>query len=113
MQEGAGLSSKKSVARSDLTAEDLCPQGDCPLCLSGDGTGLHHHRSGAVYRGECKLCGVLVSHYWGESGDSGYCRTLQHLKAIERREETNAFVKHLQMHHPEQEGDKTAFNFCL
>ena len=67
VQEGAGLSLKRSVVKSDLTAVELCPQGDCPLCLSGDGRGggLHHHRSGAVYKGECLLCGVLVSRYWG------------------------------------------------
>ena len=115
VQEEAGVSLKRSVVRSDLGAGELCPQGDCPLCLSGDGRGggLHHHRSGAVYKGECKLCGDLVSRYWGESGDSGYCRTLQHLKAIENKEENNAFAKHLEIHHPDQEGNKGAFKFSL
>ena len=57
-----------------------CPQGDCPLCLSGEREGLRHHPSGAVYRGDSQLCGaeegkggkaVPVATYWGESGDSG------------------------------------------
>ena len=115
VQEEAGVSLKRSVVRSDLGAGKLCPQGNCPLCLSGDGRGggLHHHRSGAVYKGECKLCGDVVSSYWGESGDSGYCRTLQHQKAVENKEETNAFAKHLEIHHPTQEGNKGAFKFSL
>jgi len=54
-----------------------------------------------------------VARYWGESGDSGYCRTLQHLKAIERREEENAFAKHLAIYHKEREGDREAFKFTL
>ena len=34
VQEGAGLSLKRSVVKSDLTAGELFPQGDCPLGLS-------------------------------------------------------------------------------
>ena len=101
VQEGAGVSLKRSLTTADLKAGEPCPQGDCPLCLTGGGKGgLHHHRSGAVYEGECLLCGDLVAKYWGESGDSAYCRTLQHQKAISNREEKNAFAKHLMIYHP-------------
>ena len=41
-----------------------------------------------------------VAKYWGESGDSAYCRTLQHQKAIANKEEKNAFAKHLMIYHP-------------
>ena len=114
VQEGSGLSLKRSVVSSDLAFGQPCPQGDCPLCLTGDGKGgLHHHRSGAVYSGKCKLCGGDVASYWGESGDSGYCRTHQHRDAIGNKDENNAFAKHLAIYHPEHEGDKDAFEFKL
>ena len=86
----------------------------CPLCLTGEGRGgLHHHRSGAVYQGVCCLCGEGVANYWGETGDSGYCRTLQHQAAIRNRDESNAFAKHLMIHHPMEEGNQAAFKFNL
>ena len=91
-----------------------CHQGDCTLCLSGDDKGgLRHHRSGAVYKGECKLCGEGISDYWRESGDSAYCRCQQHKSAILNKDENNAFAKHLAIHHPEQEGNIDAFRFKL
>ena len=42
-----------------------------------------------------------------------YCRTLQHQASIRNREETNAFAKHLMIHHPEEEGNQNAFKFSL
>ena len=99
---------------SDLGAGQPCHQGDCTLCLSGDDKGgLRHHRSGAVYKGECKLCGEGISDYWGESGDSAYCRCQQHKSAILNKDENNAFAKHLAIHHPEQEGNIDSFRFKL
>ena len=64
------------MVSKDLRAGEHCPQGDCPLCLSGGGSGgLQHHRSGAVYKGDCNLCpenkkGEVSASYWGESGFS-------------------------------------------
>ena len=114
VQEGAGVSLRRSLTTTDLKAGAPCPQGT--LCLTGEGKGgLHHHvhhRSGAVYQGECLLCGDLVAKYWGESGDSAYCRTLQHQKSIANREK-NAFAKHLLIHHPNQQGKQDAFKFSL
>ena len=105
---------RRSVVTGDMGAGKACPQGDCPLCLTGDGKGgLRHHRSGAVYRGDCLICGEEVARYWGESGDSGYLRTSQHVVAIGRRDGENAFSKHLTIHHPEREGDVGAFKFTL
>ena len=113
-QEGSGVALRHSVVTRDLGAGQPCPQGDCPLCLTGEGRGgLRHHRSGAVYRGDCCLCGEEVSRYWGESGDSGYVRTLQHQKAIVNKDENNAFAKHLSIYHTQQEGDKEAIKFTL
>ena len=113
-QEGSGLPLRRSVVTSDLGAGQPCHQGDCTLCLSGDDKGgLRHHRSGAVYKGECKLCGEGISDYWGESGDSAYCRCQQHKSAILNKDENNAFAKHLAIHHPEQEGNIDSFRFKL
>ena len=93
------------LVNTDLHCGKPCPQGDCPLCLSGERGGLRHHRSGAVYQGDCHLCGeeegeggkaVPVATYWGESGDSGYTRTREHVDAIRTRNTKNAFAKHLE-----------------
>ena len=35
------------------------------------------------------------------------------MKAIERKDDNNAFSKHLMIHHPEEEGNIGAFEFCL
>ena len=51
--------------------------------------------------------------YWGESGDSVYCRCHQHMEAIGKRDENNAFAKHLAIYHPDQAGNKEAFEFRL
>ena len=114
--EGGGVSLKRSVTTSDLGKGKPCPQGNCPLCLTGEGKGgLHHHRGGAVYKGDWKLCleTDVEARYWGESSRSGYCRTLEHVKAIESKDDKNAFSKHLALHHPEDEGNIEAFKFSL
>jgi hypothetical protein len=114
VQEGAGVALRRSVVTKDLGAGQPCPQGNCPLCLTGEGKGgLYHHRSGAVYRGDCLLCGELVARYWGESGDSGYCRTLQHLAAIRRTDPDHAFSKPLAIYHQEREGAVLSFRFMV
>ena len=101
VQEGAGVSLRRSVVTGELGAGQ-----PCPLCLSGDGQGgLRHHRSSAVYCGDFLICGDLVARYWGESGESGYCRTLQHMAAIKKQDEKNAVSKHLAIHHQEREGE--------
>ena len=49
IQEESGVPLRRSLVTSDLRSGEPCPQGDCPLCLTGEGGGgLHHHRSGAV-----------------------------------------------------------------
>ena len=117
--EGSGIPLKRQITTSDLGAGKPCPQGNCLFCTTGDGKGgLSHHRRGAVYSGECKLChqrvdGSIEAKYWGESGDSGYCRTLEHGDAVEHRREDNAFYKHLAIHHPNEDITITHFKFTL
>ena len=47
VQEGGGTPLRRSLVNTDLSAGTPCPQGDCPLCLTGEGKGgLRHHRAG-------------------------------------------------------------------
>ena len=109
---------KQHLVRTDMGRSIPCPGGDCPICLTnpGEGGGAKHHRSGALYSGSCLICPAehgddFEAVYWGESGDSGYVRILEHFDCIERKDPNNAFSKHLQEHHPAREGDKMAFQF--
>jgi hypothetical protein len=115
--ETAGVSLRQQLVRTDLSAGDPCPQADCQLCATDPTTGgLRHHRSGAVYTGSCKICPAeqgddFTAVYTGESGYSAYTRLQDHSKAIRRKEEDNAFAKHLAGHHPEREGEEGHFSF--
>ena len=40
-----------------------------------------------------KLCGENVASYWGESGDSVYCRCNQHMEAIGKRDEKTILLR--------------------
>ena len=115
--EKGGISLKRSLVRTDLAAGDPCKQTDCQACLSnpGEGGGLLHHRSGALYRGTCKLCAALgrSAIYHGESGYSGYTRLDDHSCDIKAGNLSNAFAKHLLEDHPEATAREvqTAINF--
>ena len=60
-----------------------------------------------MYKGSCKSCANanLEASYYGESAYSGYYRSDLHCKSILRKEEDDAFSKHLNIFHPECEGD--------
>ena len=51
--------------------------------------------------------------YYGESGFSGYTRTLEHKEGIQKKKEDNGFAKHLAECHPAREGDTEAFKFTV
>ena len=107
--ETGGTSMRQHLVRLDLTG---CIFPDCVLCQSG-ATGASHTRSGVHYSGVCVLCenDGIIAKYDGESGRSGYYRTKQHLSDINNRDTKNAFAKHLQLYHPDNVGDSTAFRF--
>jgi hypothetical protein len=111
-----GVSLKQQLVRTDLAAGEPCLQGDCPACLSnpGQGGGLRHQRSGALYTGTCRLCaqqGLGTAVYTGESGFSGYERLCDHRKDIRKRDQGNTFAKQLREDHPNAEGEENSFNF--
>ena len=103
--EKGGVSLKRTLVRTDLAAGDPCKQADCQACLSnpGEGGGLLHQRSGALYRGTCSLCAALgrSTVYHGESGYNGYTRIGDHGGDIRTGDLSNAFAKHLLEDHPE------------
>ena len=56
----------------------------------------------------------LEASYYSESAFSGFYRAESgHSKAIEKKDLSNAFAKHLNIFHPEAEGDKEAFNMKI
>ena len=50
-----------------------------------------------------------MAEYTGESGASGYHRCQGHEGDVEKRNQSNAFAKHLALFHPEAQGDITNF----
>ena len=76
--ETAGTSLRQKLVRTDLAANKPCRQQDCLLCITGKGNSTtSHHRSGALYKGSCKLCekNDLRLEYHGETGYSVCTRT--------------------------------------
>ena len=66
--EGSGVPLKRQITTSDLGAGKPCPQGNCLLCITGDGKGgLSHHRSGGVYSGVWRVQ-TLSSKGGGQHG---------------------------------------------
>ena len=110
--ESGGVSLKRQLVRPDLKAGEPCGRPNCVLDRVSGGAGGPHNTPGCVYRGTCKLCGAVIisSKYWGESGFSAYHRCQKHEKEVERRDEGNAFAKHLANFHPDHQGDITAFD---
>ena len=108
--EQGGISLKRKLTGGDLKGGELCGQPDCVLCQSG-GKGGCHRRAGVVYRGTCNICKKenITAEYYGESAFSGYYRTNTHSREIQKKDLENAFAKHLNIYHPEREGDPTVF----
>ena len=106
--EQGGISLKQQLVRMDLTG---CFYPDCYLCESGT-TGGSHTRSGAHYSGICVLCQQAgkEARYDGETGRSAYWRTTKsHKPQIMSNADSNGFAKHLQVYHPENIRDPSAF----
>ena len=71
-----------------------------------------HHRAGAVYQAVCTLCEGenTLAEYFGETGDSGYSRGLNHFAAIRGdHPKQSALAKHLREFHPNNLGDTQAY----
>ena len=68
-----------------------------------------------VYKGTCKICEEqnITASYFKESGFSGYYRSQIHKKEIIEKDLENAFAKHLQIFHPDQEGNPDVFKITV
>ena len=114
--ETAGTPLRQKLVRTDLAANKPCRQQDCLLCITGEGnSSTSHHRSGALYKGSCKLCekNNLRAEYHGETGYSAYTRTQEHAKEIKNQDSNNAFAKHLAAVHPENKGNPECYRFQM
>ena len=121
--ERGGVTVRQQLMKTDMSGSAPCKMNDCLLCLTnpGEGGGSAHQRSGALNSGTCIICKEehgenFEAVYFGESGDSGYVRTSGpsgHGDSIEKKDDNNAFAKHLQIHHPDRVGDKRAFRFSV
>ena len=109
--ETCGVSLRSLLVRSDLTGCPI-PESECLYCQHG-AAGGSHTRGGVVYKGICLVCKdtEITATYHGESGFSAAKRGEEHRRDIEKRNVSNAFAKHLQVHHPDREGDPSAFEF--
>ena len=98
--------------RADLKAGEPCGRPGCVLDRTSGGAGGPHNVPCVVYVGTCRLCGAVEeeAEYTGESARSGYHRCKSHGKDVEKKDDKNAFAKHLALFHPEQQGDITHFN---
>ena len=110
-REKGGVSLARQLVRADLRAGEPCGRPGCVLDRTSGGAGGPHNVPSCVYQGTCNLCGQVeeVAEYTGESGASGYHRCQGHEGDVEKRNQSNAFAKHLALFHPEAQGDITNF----
>ena len=110
--ETGGVSLAKMLVKPDLKRGEPCGRPGCVLDQTSGGTGGPHNVPSSLYRGRCNLCEANgeTGEYWGESGFSGFHRCNQHEVDVLNRKETNAFAKHLAIHHPDDQGNIGNFN---
>ena len=111
--EKGGISLRRQLVKTDIGPSN-CSRPNCFLCQSNR-PGASHTRSGALYHGTCCICAEngVKAEYWGETGRSGYTRTLEHAEDIRSKQEKNAFNKHLVIYHPDKVGDTKAFDIKI
>jgi hypothetical protein len=109
--ETGGVSLARQLVQPDLRAGEPCGRPGCVLDQLSGGAGGLHNRPSALYCGTCNLCEEdgIKSEYWGETGRSGYHRTLKHQEEVDKKVPSNAFAKHLANDHPEDQGDINNF----
>ena len=110
-REKGGVSLARQLVRPDLRSGEPCGRPGCVLDRTSGGAGGPHNVTSAVYRGTCNLCGLVEeeAEYIGETGSSAYHRCLKHEEEVQKRDQRNAFAKHLALYHPEAQGDINNF----
>ena len=109
--ETCGINLKTLLVKTDLTGCPI-PKPDCLYCES-EVRGGSHTRRGAAYQGQCLICrdNNITATYHGETGFSAVKRGQEHRAEICKASASNAFAKHLDLHHPEKRGDPSNFEF--
>ena len=94
--ERAGKSICQKLQKSYPFTREKCDNNDCFVCIS-DGKG-NCKRENVNYEIECTRpgCGYV---YFGETSRNSYCRGLEHLKGIEKRDNNSVFVEHIRDFH--------------
>ena len=107
--EKGGISLRRQLVKTDIGPPG-CNRPNCYPC-QGDNPGASHTRAGALYHGTCSICANegVTAEYWGETSRSAYTRSLEHADDIRRKQESNAFHKHLAIYHPNEVGKTEAF----
>ena len=113
--ETGGASLGKMLVHPDLKRGEPCGRPGCVLDRTSGGAGGPHNVPSSLYRGECKLCEAQgeSAEYWGESGFPGSHRCEQHEGEVVNRKDSNAFAKHLALHHPDKQGNIENFNIMV
>ena len=88
-----------TVVKSEPFSSRDCGRTNCFTCTSGGGG--YFERSGASYEIECLECSTacLVVEYQGETGQNGYSRGLEHVAALESKQDTSPLWKHCEIQH--------------
>ena len=90
--ERAGRSINQILQKSYPFSREKCSNNDCFVCVSN---GKGNCRTENVnYEIECTREGC--EHiYYGETSRNSYCRGIEHLKGIEKRDSNSVFVEHV------------------
>ena len=94
--ERAGKSICQKLQKSYPFIKEKCNKNDCFVCLS-DGKG-NCMKENINYEVECtrENCGYV---YYGETARNAYCRGVEHLKGLQKRDCSSVFVEHVRDRH--------------
>ena len=82
---------------------EKCGRPRCFPCMSEEGGNCWVE--GVTYSLWCGQCGRQVAQYKGETGRNGYSRGLEHLDALEARDEDKSVLWLHSVHHHQQRQD--------
>ena len=101
--EKGGVSLEQKLRRSNPWSGEKCGRPRCFPCMSEEGGNCWVE--GVTYSLWCGQCGRQVAQYKGETGRNGYSRGLEHLDALEARDEDKSVLWLHSVHHHQQRQD--------
>ena len=112
--EKGGCMLKRRLQRSSIRRDKKCGEKDCAACATADRKGKRESRCReenvcyAVYCSECKEKGKR-SVYYGETGRNVYCRSKEHMKKYEKKDEESVFWEHIEKEHGKERDEKVSY----